>query len=101
MVTRPEKLFNRSVPPGDSFSVFDTLSVSSNAARVGTVRATTAAAATTRQRFRMGGWTRSRVLGFTGSRFRRLRIERAGIDRHSDHRIDAEGVELVDLLLGR
>src|SRR6185436_6450021 len=98
MVTRPEKFLSRSVPPGSILSVLLTCSVSSATAR--TAGALSASRAKASKYLRMGAWTEEEVLGFYSSNVLRFWVQGAGIDRHPDDRVDAEGVELVDFALG-
>src|SRR5262249_13651373 len=106
MVTRPEKLLSRSVPPGSSGSVRLACSVSSSQ-RCAPIAADPASAqrAKAKRSFRMTTWTRSRARTFAfGALFLDFRVvhaQRAGVDGHADDSVDAERVEIVDFLLRR
>src|SRR6266496_1159541 len=98
-LTRPEKFLTRSVPPGASFSVRVTCSVSVfDAMSDGVTSARTAQPA--RAWFRMGCLTESRLETFD-ARNLVVQTEGPGVNRHSYDGVDPEGVQPIDFLLSR
>src|SRR5262245_1110042 len=119
MVTRPEKLLSRSVPPGSSATFRVTCSVSANARPEW--RPTSARAARTKAAVRIGRWTERVPLGLLRCSLEAslfvlgaslfvleaslfvlrstFEVQRSRVDGHADDGVDAEGVEVVDLIL--
>src|SRR5438093_8159724 len=121
IVTRPEKLLSTSLPPGSSFRVRETFSVSSyqRCAADGEEEAASAQIAKAKKYVRMVPLTRAAGQTFVRNpqsairnpqslvpqppspRARRVGIKRAAVDCHSDDRVDADRVEIVDFFLCR
>src|SRR5215208_5382126 len=92
MFTRPEKLLSRRVPPGASLNVWLTRSVSPRAAsRSGVAHARSVKAAKAAAPFFIDRFDEPSV----------REVQDAGVDGHTDDRVDAERMQPVDFTLRR